>query len=199
MEIPILIVVAALLIAMTRRGLSLSLPAWRGSLLLVLALCVQVYFVAFPPPGLTTGSATLIYLASQGLVAAFILLNRKITGLTLAALGLGLNALVVATNGAMPVSPVAVEAAGAESLSDPRHVEQGVHLRNEEMTDQTRLAPLADVIPIPPFNKVVSLGDLVLAVGLLWGAITILQGPREEEGSSGGWPSGLSVTDCSEA
>ena len=52
MEIPILIVVAALLIAMTRRGLSLSLPAWRGSLLLVLALCVQVYFVAFPPPGL---------------------------------------------------------------------------------------------------------------------------------------------------
>ena len=138
-------------------------------------------------------------MASQGLVAAFILLNRKITGLTLAALGLGLNALVVATNGAMPVSPVAVEAAGAESLSDPRHVEQGVHLRNEEMTDQTRLAPLADVIPIPPFNKVVSLGDLVLAVGLLWGAITILQGPREEEGSSGGWPSGLSVTDCSEA
>lgn len=188
MEFPILIVIATLVIALTRRRFSLSLPTWRGGVLLALALAIQVYFIAFPPAWLTTQSATVIYLGSQSLVAAFLILNRHVTGLWLVAIGLGLNALVVGTNGAMPVSSTAIEISGAESLSDPRHVEHGVHLRNEEMTRKTRLAALSDVIPIPPFNKVVSLGDLVLATGLLWGALSIVQARKDEEPSSIGLP-----------
>lgn len=181
MEFPLLILVAAVAIALLRKRLSLSLPTWRGGLLLALALSTQVYFIAFPPVWLTTHLATVIYLGSQSLVAAFLILNRHVTGLWMVAVGLGLNALVVGTNGAMPVSPTAIEIAGAESLSDPRHVEHGVHLRNEEMSEETHLRLLSDVIPIPPFNKVVSLGDLVLATGLLWGALSIVQARKEEE------------------
>jgi hypothetical protein len=116
---------------------------------------------------MTPDNATPIYLGSQVLVAIFLVLNRRIAGVGLVALGLSLNALVVASNGAMPVSPAAVRVAGAESLSDPRHVHHGVHLRNEALTPATRLVPLSDVLPVPPIEKVLSFGDLVIAAGLL--------------------------------
>lgn len=188
MEFPLVILVGALIVALIRRRLSLSLPTWRGGSLLAVALSIQVYFIAFPPTWLTTQLATVIYLGSQSLVASFLLLNRHLSGVWLVAVGLGLNALVVAANGAMPVSSSAVETAGAEALSDPRHVEHGVHLRNEEMTKETHLPLLSDVIPIPPFEKVVSLGDLVLAAGLLWAALSVVEGRAQEGGSSSALP-----------
>ena len=42
---------------------------------------------------------------SAALVTAFLVVNRGVRGTGLVALGLGANALVVALNGAMPVSP----------------------------------------------------------------------------------------------
>lgn len=167
MEVPILIAVASLAFALLRGKLCLSLPQWRGGVLLLGALVVQVYFVAFPPQGMARGDATVIYLGTQALVALFLVLNRKVSGLWLVAVGLGLNAMVVATNGAMPVSAAAIATANAESLTDPRHTQHGVHLRNELMTSETRLRPLSDVIPVPPFQKVLSVGDLFVAAGLL--------------------------------
>lgn len=175
MEIPILILGVSLAWALFRGRLGLSLPKWRGGLVLLGALLVQVYFVAFPPRWMGPNDATLIYLASQALVATFLILNRSVSGVTLVAVGLGLNALVVGANGAMPVSSTAIEIAGAEAMSDARHVEHGVHLRNEPMSSGTRLRPLADVIPISPFHVVVSLGDIAVGLGLVYGVLSATQ------------------------
>ncbi len=179
MEVPILLVMVSLAIAVVNGRLVVVPPKWRGGYLLAGALAVQVYFVAFPPRWMTSDNATPIYLGSQVLVGVFLVLNRRVTGIGLVAAGLGLNALVVAANGAMPVSPSAIRVAGAESLSDPRHVEHGVHLRNEALTSHTRLVPLADVLPVPPLRKVLSFGDLVIAAGLLGLARASLIRPKK--------------------
>ena len=179
MEVPILILVVSLAIAILSGRLELVPPKWRGGYLLAGGLTLQVYFVAFPPAWMTPENATPIYLGSQVLVGAFLVLNRRVAGIGLVAVGLGLNAVVVAANGAMPVSQTAIEIAGAESLSDPRHVEHGVHLRNEALTPGTRLVPLSDVLPVPPLGKVLSLGDVVIAAGLLRLARASLIRPTE--------------------
>lgn len=167
MEIPILVIGFAALVALVIPGLELSLPRWRGATLLLVALLVQVVFVAFPPAWMSAQVATFIYLATQAGVALFLLLNRSVKGIWLVAVGLMLNASVIGLNGAMPVSQVAIDVAGAESLHDDRHVEHGVHLRNEPMMQNTRLAGFADVIPVPPLHKVVSVGDVILMLGLI--------------------------------
>ena len=78
------------------------------------------------------------------------------------AVGLLLNLSVVAINGGMPVSTSAIRTAGGSTLalataSDAKH-----HL----MTDEDKLTPLADVIPIPrPAGIVLSIGDELLYTG----------------------------------
>ena len=167
MAISLLIIASCFLAALLSGRLSLNLPAWRRPLLVGVALALQGFFVAFPPAWMTADRATVIYLGTQALVGAFLFLNRSIAGAGLLAVGLGLNVLVVGANGAMPVSAAAIESAGAEAMSHFRHIDHGVHLRNEPMDATTRLAPLADVIPVRPLGKVVSPGDLVIVLGLI--------------------------------
>lgn len=83
-----------------------------------------------------------------------------------ATLGTLLNALVILANGGqMPVDPLALEKAGLgylfpflEEARDGVHTLAGSH---------TRLLFLGDWIAIPPLGKVVSPGDLFLALSLL--------------------------------
>ena len=100
--------------------------------------------------------------------AAFLVRNRRRAGLPLVALGFGLNALVVAVNGAMPVSRHAAERAGVVLSDDERH---------EPATSATRLAPLGDVLPVPlpPRREVTSPGDVLVAAGL---ALYVFHGMR---------------------
>lgn len=98
------------------------------------------------------------------LLAAFLARNRGIRGTGLVALGLGLNALVVTANGAMPVSVAASGRAGVStgdilSGRDPRHEIAG---------SQTRLRALSNIVPVPLplFPEVVSPGDVLVAAGL---------------------------------
>jgi hypothetical protein len=82
----------------------------------------------------------------------------------LVALGLGANALVVALNGAMPVSATA--AARAQVALDD--VAAGLDSRHEVADGSTRLALLGDVVPVllPLRPEVVSPGDVLVASGL---------------------------------
>ena len=94
----------------------------------------------------------------------------------LAALGVGLNLLVVVANGGfMPQSAEARVAVRGESLTVTRSSEP--RLRNVvPMTDQTQLSPLGDFIPEPswlPNANVISIGDLLLGSGLAWWAFVI--------------------------
>ncbi|TDW19555.1 DUF5317 domain-containing protein [Kribbella kalugense] len=93
-------------------------------------------------------------------IAVFLRLNLRHPGVGLLALGFFSNALVVALNGAMPVSLNALAHAGVGNamVTDPRH----------ELSDSaTRLHWLGDVVPValPGLGQAVSPGDLLIAAG----------------------------------
>lgn len=101
---------------------------------------------------------------SAVLVAVFLVRNRGIRGTGLLAVGLLANALVVAANGAMPVSREAAGRAGT-SIQD---ILLGEDARHEIADRETRLPWLGDVIPVPlPYRpEVVSPGDVAVAAGI---------------------------------
>jgi hypothetical protein len=77
------------------------------------------------------------------------------------ALGWALNSLVIAANGAMPVSADALEQAGRGRILEGRM------LKHELLSDETRFHFLGDVIPLrPPVSLVFSIGDIVFLVGI---------------------------------
>ncbi len=101
-------------------------------------------------------------LASNGLVVVFLAANLRLPGMWLAAIGLAFNVAVIGANGAMPVSQDAVESYGGAAPTDRGG------FKHEPLNDSTTLGWLADVIPIPPLNRVISVGDVVLACGILY-------------------------------
>jgi hypothetical protein len=96
----------------------------------------------------------------------------------IAGLGVALNLMVIATNGGyMPQSSEARVAARGATLQQD---EPAPRLLNVKPIDEsTRLVWLADVVPQPawfPRANVVSIGDVLLAVGLgMWAFQVTLQ------------------------
>lgn len=109
-------------------------------------------------------AATTLALLSHLAVLAFAGANAKRPGMALLGIGALMNFVVVAANGAMPVSPDAMARAGVGSPAIGAPDLGGLH---EIMTPESRLTFLADVIPIRAARHVVSPGDLVLWAGLL--------------------------------
>ena len=149
-----------------------------GRRLVLVALVVQAAGGLLGGPAYPYGLAV-----SALLVAAFLVRNRGLRGLGLVALGLAANAIVVALNGAMPVSERAAARAGVrdaalDTAADPRH--EGEHAG-------TRLRALGDVVPVPLPGRpeVVSAGDVLVAAGL--GQLVVLG----MLGSSGSRTAGL--------
>jgi len=105
---------------------------------------------------------------SSLLVTVFVVRNRLLPGMALVALGFLLNALVVAANGAMPVTQEAADRAGVSTVGLYRNTDA----KHELADGDTLLLPLADVIAVPlpaPLERgsnVVSIGDVVLAAGI---------------------------------
>ncbi|MDP9282513.1 MAG: DUF5317 domain-containing protein [Chloroflexota bacterium] len=97
-------------------------------------------------------------------VAGFALVNVRLPGAAIIAIGMFLNALVVSANGGvMPVSLDAAEIArGCRCLLGP-----ALHIA---MTESTPLGILGDVVPFPPTGNVYSPGDLLAWIG---GAILV--------------------------
>ncbi len=110
-----------------------------------------------PDAGLSGWSLLLV---SQLLVIAFLVANRQLPGVWWVAAGLALNAIVMAANRAMPVDPAAIAALGLDGATVP----PGKHTL---LTADTHLPWLADIIPVPWLRSILSVGDLVLAVGLI--------------------------------
>ena len=98
-----------------------------------------------------------LVVVSNLLLVAFALSNRHVPGLALVALGVFLNALVIALNGGMPVSAAGREQASAVSVGSIKH---------EPLGDETLLPWLADRVPVGVTNQVWSLGDLLLVAGV---------------------------------
>ncbi|MFN2588209.1 MAG: DUF5317 domain-containing protein [Actinomycetota bacterium] len=133
---------------------------FRWTPLLIAGLVVQVVFVYWDPEWLGDAGGVAVVLASNAAVAVWLLANRALPGLMLAGAGMALNVLVIAANGAMPVLERSAETAGVtRSLED-------ASLKHEPLDQDTVLPWLGDAIPVPPFKEVLSVGDVVLALGL---------------------------------
>lgn len=127
---------------------------------LVFAGLVVHVGVQLSTPPLAEGVALWLLLVGTSAVAIFLLMNLRYGGLAFAAVGLLLNVAVIAANGAMPVSEEAAAAAGVPISRE----EAGI--RHEVLDAESQLPLLADAIPVAPMNTVLSLGDVLLALGL---------------------------------
>lgn len=98
-----------------------------------------------------------LVLASYVPLLVFVWLNRDLSGIWIAGLGILMNFSVILLNGGMPVLEQAAVLAGetGELVLDAKHV---------LLTVETRLPFLADIIPLP--GAVLSLGDVFLAIGV---------------------------------
>lgn len=131
-----------------------------ASWLLFVGLSIQLAAGAAAARSLVAAPvSTALLVTSQLLVAGWVVKNRYRPGLPLIFAGLALNTAVIAANGSMPVDPKAIEAIGLAGVEPAG--------RHELLTATTRLAWLADRLPLPPLRTVVSVGDAVLAAGLL--------------------------------
>jgi hypothetical protein len=156
-------VAIALAVGLASGGSLRDFPTVRvRSLWLALAGVVVQYLIirgslAFP-----------VLLASFACLLVFAVANLRAPGFALILLGLSLNTVVIAANRGMPISHQALDASGqggtiTELTTDTDG--QKHFLAN----DRTRLLPLGDVIAIPePIGQAVSVGDLLIHVGIAW-------------------------------
>lgn len=169
----IFVFAVALVVAVARggklRNLSeLHLRAWP---LLFVGFALQITAELLPDdrPWSSGASITLI-LVSFVVLLTVAGLNRKLPGMWLAGLGVVMNFTVIALNGGMPVSREASQLAGGsgELVLDAKHV----------VLDTESILPfLADIIPVP--GNVISLGDVLLAIGFaVYLSDQLQRGPR---------------------
>lgn len=108
--------------------------------------------------------------ASVVLGALWLLLQRRHLASTLLRCGAFLNFVVIAANGGMPVDSGALAVVGRRGVD----VAQGFLYKHVAMTGHTRLAWLADWIPVPIQRNVVSVGDVLMAIAIgLWVADSV--------------------------
>lgn len=179
MLLALLITIVAGGVAVARGGSLERLARTRFSFawLLFTGLIFQVVFDVWDPSWLSRGNALAVVLASYAAVLGFLVANNRLPGMLLAAIGLGLNVLVIGLNGAMPVSTEASRVAGI----DPAEF-RDVGVKHEILGPHTVTPWLADVLAIPGAQIVFSVGDVVLGAGLgrlVYGRAK----PREKEGA----------------
>ncbi len=141
---------------------------WLVGVALLLQLAI---FPLFSDRPLLPYATTALHFLSYGLVFLFLFLNRHVFPFVLIGLGSFLNLLVIIANGGyMPSSPTALERAGAQEVA-VHLLKDGVYGNVELMSETTRLNILGDFLYFPgmhPFAAVFSIGDLILALGLIW-------------------------------
>lgn len=162
MEIALLVAIVTVVVALLQGGSLERLAAtkFRATPLLLFGLALQIVFGFWSPSWMTDAAGLTVLLVSNLFVLAWLIVNRTLPGLLIAAVGLLMNLTVITANGAMPVSADAVRAAGG----DASEIQEGA-LKHQEMNDDTRLGFLGDIIPLPALG-IWSAGDVVLAVGL---------------------------------
>ena len=133
--------------------------------LVSIAFVMQVISVPRAAEGPGRYAPFAVLLLSFVLIGGVMALNWRLTGFPTILLGVILNLIPIAINQGMPVSGPAVIESGGSVEAVPRELGEKHHLLRPE----DRLTELADVIAVrPPFQAVVSVGDLVMWVGAAW-------------------------------
>ena len=155
----------AVSVVLVTRGSWRSLTNLRVSAawLLAAGLGVQIAleYIDFPKSQIETVGYALL-MVSYGLILAFCFANLSTRGFGVIALGILMNALVIGLNQGMPTRPIGLDAHGNRVQ---KAVVQTVKHRQDREDDL--LGFLGDKILFPkPFNTLVSMGDLVIAMGI---------------------------------
>jgi len=133
---------------------------------LIFAVLAAQALLGRAPGELRAGVVVLSYAA----VGAWIVLNMSGRSVALRAafvmvgLGWAMNFAAIAPTGAMPVSEEALRTVGVSTTINVQNGHLSKHARREERNATTWLG---DEIPIPRLRAVISLGDIVLALGIL--------------------------------
>ncbi|HLF41360.1 MAG TPA: DUF5317 family protein, partial [Acidimicrobiia bacterium] len=124
----------------------------RATWALFLALAVQLGLDLLGS-GPSSDTAFALLVASYGLLLLFCASNLRLRGMSVVAIGIALNALVIMVNHGMPI-----RTHGASFTATVKH-----HV--ERPSD--RLMPLADIIVVDEISQALSFGDLIMLVGLI--------------------------------
>jgi hypothetical protein len=120
------------------------------------------------------GVALALLLASYLALLVFAAANVRLLGMALVVLGLACNVLVIGVNHGMPVRPRAVIRAGiAHNQRDLADIHLQAKHHYERPSD--RLLVLADIIPVRPLREVLSVGDVVMSLGIMVVVSTLLK------------------------
>ena len=145
------------------------------------SLAIQLFL--FTGLSIPVQVVTVLYLLSGGLVIGWLARNLSIAGIACVMLGGLSNFLAIAVNGGrMPVEPnLLAQARGAGYVSA---LAAGRLTSNSSLADgHTNLRWLTDQILIPPpwpLPTVLSAGDIVIALGVIWLITRGMQPPRRE-------------------
>jgi hypothetical protein len=141
----------------------------RWNLLIFLSLGIQL--VLFTGLTITGWLVTIAYLLSGLLALAWLARNLRVPGIACVLVGGGSNFLAIAVNGGrMPVdATLLARTRGADYV---RALAAGRVTSNSSLaTSHTHLRWLTDLILIPPpwpLPTVLSVGDLLIAAGVVW-------------------------------
>lgn len=128
------------------------------------ALLLVAIPCAFGADALDIALAPLIAMVGLAAALVFALANLNLVGMGVIAFGIAANLAAIGLNGAMPVRADALVESGMVDANDLGNVR--LHAAREFTHLDTNLAVLSDVFPIPATRQVVSLGDLIILVGL---------------------------------
>ncbi len=182
-------VFVGMLIGLALKGSLLKLSSLRARLwwLLLLAFLAKFMAVKLHGSGLYDMGGLMPYV--QGGVywvsIGFIVLNRRFPWMKVILLGTLLNATVVMMNGGrMPVSEqTLVEVGKVQTIDRLRGGEDVMH----SLGDDSTFAPfLGDWITIPPSTSVLSIGDVIVMIGviLLISSVMTSKGTAEGQGTT---------------
>jgi hypothetical protein len=151
----------------------------RWAWLALAGLAVQIVLFSDAVASAVGAAGPALYVGSTLAVFVVVLRNLRVPGFALIALGAGLNlAAILANGGCMPSSTEALAAVGELHDLDP-----GVYT-NSCLPDQVALAPLTDILHLPPempLANVFSIGDAVIGVGV---AVAIIAGMKRGGGAA---------------
>jgi hypothetical protein len=157
MQWMLLVLVISIVVGWVRGGKLRNLTEIRVKLWWLLplgfALLAASAFLPQDKHDLAVGLVLVSYLP----LLLFVWLNRDMTGIWIAGLGILMNFTVIVLNSGMPVLIEAVQIAGGSS-------EPVLGAKHVILDESTRLPFLADIIPLP--GAVLSLGDVFLAIGI---------------------------------
>jgi hypothetical protein len=168
----VLVIVAGLLVGIALGGdaRTLSELRLRWWPLAIIGLVLQLVPVPSMSGQLDHWLAVGLLVASYMVLLIFVVMNIKLPGFPLIALGFALNLLVISVNGGMPVTEDAIhDAYGRRSSAEVTRLRQRGGAKHHLARDDDVFLPLADVIPVgAPFHQVLSVGDLVFMAGVFW-------------------------------